>query len=284
MESLKESTKEIYNIKPHRIISHCITVLTFFGLWQKDDQFLIIKLLKKLIYFLISSSFCVSLFSGSYLSVDYNESFFLTAAGIGGTLQFVKLIYVLNKKEDISSFLNDICVHSLDSDEFNEVKEKLSNFAKFGYANIFITTFGVVGFHIITLPVFSTEVALPLSIEFPLDWKNNRISYWLAHSFIAIGIFTAAIAYFFTIIYWYIMLNCSIKYKILGNRFRKLGHRTAAIISKNVTSPLEKKELFSKCFIDLVKTHQNIQRFHFSIIIVGCKFIIIYNITAQYPT
>lgn len=251
-----ELSKEVvYIIKPHRIVNQIISVLTVFGMWEKDNEFPIIKLLKKVIYFLISLSFCVSLFSGSYLNVDYKESFFLTAAGIGGILQFVKLIYVLAKKDQILSFLNDICVHSLsDLNEFNEIQRKLNNFAKFGYVNIFITTTGIVGFHIVTLPVFATEASLPLSIGFPLEWKNNQINYWLAHSFIAIGILTAAVAYFFTIIYWYIMYNCSIKYKILGNQFRTMGQRTNVAI----TSPTEKEELFSRDLIQLVTTHRKI--------------------------
>lgn len=251
-----EIPKEVHNIKPHRIIGQIISVLTFFGMWETDNQFFLIKLLTKLIYFLISSSFCVSLFSGSYLSADYNESFFLTAAGIGGILQFVKLIYVLAKQDQITIFVNDLCIHSIpDIDEFNAVQRKLNNFAKFGYVNVFITTIGIVGFHIVTLPIFSTEVALPLSIGFPFDWRNSRINYWLAHSYIAIGILTAAVAYFFTMVYWYIMYNCSIKYKLLGNRFRTLGHRTAAIISLT-----EKEELFYKDLVELVRAHQDIRK------------------------
>lgn len=250
-----ETPKEVH-IKPHRIISQIISVLTFFGMWETDNQFFITKSLTKLIYFLISSLFCVSLFSGSYLSADYNESFFLTAAGIGGILQFVKLIYVLAKQDQITTFLNDICVHSIpDRDEFNAVQGKLNNFARFGYVNVFITTIGIIGFHIVTLPIFSTEVALPLSIGLPFDWRNNRINYWLAHSYIAIGILIAAVAYFFTMVYWYIMYNCSIKYKILGNRFRTLGYKTTAIISMR-----EKEELLYKYLVELVRAHQDIQR------------------------
>ncbi len=278
MDSTIELKQEVYYIKPHRIISRIIGLLSFCGLWEDDNQFIVIKLMKRLVYFVISLSFCVSLFSGSYMSDDYNESFFLTAAGIGGILQFVKLIYVLNKKDQIASFLNDICFHSLsDLDEFNEIQEKLNNFAKFGYANILITTIGVLAFHIVTLPIFSTEVALPLSIEFPLDWKNNRINYWLAHSFIAIGIVIAAIAYFFTMVYWYIMFNCSIKYKILGNQFRKLGQSTSPTnVCKIENSPKETEESFSQRFIELVKIHQNIQKYFF---FVRLTFVNVINIS-----
>ncbi len=258
-----EST-EVYNIKPHRIISQIIASLTFLGLWEKDGQFFIIKWLKKLIYCLICSFFCVALLWGSYLSDNTNESFFLTAAAIAALLHIAKLISVLTKKDQILYFLNDICAHSFsDFVEFNEVQERLNNFAKFGYANIFIAISGIVGFHIVTLPIFSTEVALPISIGFPLDWKKNRVNYWLAHSFVASGILAVTIVYFFTMVYWYIMLNCSIKYKILGNQIRALGQTTPTTETtcKNGVSPMEKNQLLSKCFVHLVRSHRNIQKF-----------------------
>lgn len=259
MTSSNESTIEVHIIKPHRIITQIIAVFKCFGMWERDNQFLIIKLLKRLIHFLISASLCFSLFSGSYLSDDYNESFFLTAAGIGSLLQVVKLIYVLTKRDQISSFLDDISVTDLE--EFSDMQQSLNNFAKFGYVYIFILVIGVVGFYIITLPVFSTDLALPLNIGFPLDWRNNRLNYWLAHSFIAIGLLMAAVAYFFTIVYWYIMFNCSIKYKILGNQFRTLGRTTSTFVCKKDISPKEQQEHFSQRFVELITAHQKIQKF-----------------------
>lgn len=178
---------------------------------------------------------------------------------IAAALHVFKLIYILTKKDKILSFLDDICVHSFnDVKEFNEVQQKLNNFAKFGYAYNFFMAFGVSCFQILSLPIFSSEVTLPLKIGFPLDWRNSRTNYWLAHAFIATGVIAAATVSSFTIIYWYIMLNCSMKYKMLGNQLRSMGKKK------------ERKELFSQQFVQLIETHRNIRKYF-------CFFFFWYN-------
>lgn len=253
---------KVYTIKPHRIVSQIIAVLTFFGMWEKDDQFVVVKLLKKIIHLLIGACLFSALGVGSFLSDDIIESLFLAACAIAAANQVVKLIYILTKKDKILSFIEDICFHTLsDSNEFNEMQQKLNNFAKFGYLLVFFMSFGVLCFLILSLPIFSSEVTLPLNIAFPLDWKNNRMNYWLAHSFIAIGIGAATLETFFCVIYWFIMINCSIKYKILGNQLRTMGEKTSEIFANNKSSQMEKENHFSQYLIQLIKTHRNILKY-----------------------
>lgn len=265
MESLKESgNKQVFTIKPHRIISQMIVLLTFLGLWEKDNQHFLIKLLKKFAYVLICCTLFGALLWGAYLCDNKNESFFLTACATAVFLQISKLISVLTKKDQILSFLDDICVHSLsDLNESDEVQLNVNNFAKFGYIYLSITAISVVGFHIVTLPIFSPEgeVTLPVSIGFPLDWKNDRVNYWLAHSFIAMGIVTVMIVYFFTMIYWYVMFSCSIKYKILGNQFKRMGQRMTTINGQKDSVSMDNQTSFSQCPVELIKIHRNLHKY-----------------------
>lgn len=253
---------KVYNIKPHPIVGQILAVFSFCGMWEKDHQFFIVKLFKKVTLFLITTSLGTAMASGIFIADDNNESLFLAGCAIGTALHTVKLIYILTKKQQILSFIDDICAHSFsDFDEFGKVQQKLNTFAKFGYATVFFASCGIVGFLILSLPIFSSEVTLPLNVGFPLDWKHSRINYWLAHSFISIGVIVVAVVTFFTVIYWYILFNCSIKYTILGNQLRTMGDRTAAIIGTgHKISPMEQEKLISQYYVQFIESHQNIQK------------------------
>lgn len=52
-------------------------------------------------------------------------------------------------------------------------------------------------FIILSLPLFSIERRLPLNIWFPSDWRNSEIGYWMAYTFVIIGVIFAMVATFF---------------------------------------------------------------------------------------
>nr|QGW45403.1 odorant receptor 30 [Bradysia odoriphaga] len=239
----------MYTIRAHPIISQVITVLQIFGMWHKNEEPISLRMGKKMINSIISVSFLVSLFSGAFLSDDMNESVYLSAATVGIALLVVKLGYILSKQHEINEFLNDICVHSIeDVNEFDEINIKLENFAKFCYVNLFSLLLGISLFIITSLPFFSSERRLPFNIAFPLDWKNSTVGYCLAHTFVVVAVIFAMVVSFFTIIYWYVMFNCSIKYQLLGNRLRKLGSKKSA--AKNV---------FAEDIKTLIESHRSIK-------------------------
>lgn len=245
--------REAYTIQPHRIVGQIIEILKLVGIWGTDSRFAVINFLTKTIHFLLSTLLCIAIFVGSLTSDDSNESLFLAAASVAAGIHSVKLIYVLAKKDQLLSFFDDVCVHSVsDAKELNKVQQTVNNFAKFGFVYMIFVVVGIVGFYIVTLPNFSTEVALPFKIGFPLDWKHNRMYYWFAYFFVIGGIFTAGASSYFTIIYWYTLFNCSIKYKILGNRFRALGTGTE--------TPLQGEIFYPRIFVELVTDHQIIRK------------------------
>ncbi len=240
----------MYTIKSHPIINHIIKVLQMFGVWQKDNESVYLTMLKKTISLIILVSLFASLSSGVYISEDMNESIYLSAATVASALMVIKLVYVLSKQKEVHKFLNEICVHSVvDVEEQDAITVKLNNFARFGYINVFSMLLSILLFIILSLPFFSSEKRLPLNIGFPLDWKNSAIGYWLAHTFVITAVILAMIVTFFTIIYWYIMFNCSIQYKLLGNRLRQFGSRKVVV----------------EDLVHLIKTHRNIQELVFDL-------------------
>lgn len=245
----------MYKIEIHPIIGHVIKVLQLFGMWHKDDESFYRKMAKKTINSTILLSLFASLASGAYLSKDMNESVYLSAATVASALLVVKLSYILSKQNQIHQFLNEICVHTVtDAEEFDEINIKLNNFARFGYMNMLSMVVAIFLFTILSLPFFSSEKRLPLNVGFPLDWKESLLGYWLAHTFVITAVVFAVVVTFFTIVYWYIMFNCSINYKILGNRLRKFGSRTSVKSSEKA-----KQNLIVKDLINLIETHQGIQ-------------------------
>lgn len=254
---------KMYKIKAHSIISHVITVLQIFGMWHRNDESVYSRTSKKIINLTILVSLFASLASGAFLSEDMNESIYLSAATVASALMVVKLCYVLSKQKEVSEFLNEICVHSItDMKEFDEINLKLNNFAKFGYVNIFSMSIAILLFIILSLPVFASEIRLPLNVGFPLDWKTSLLSYWLAHSFVITAVVLAMVVTFFTVIYWYIMLNCSIKYEILGNKLRQIGTRTVMNISiKQNGYATDNHNINDEDLINLIKSHRSIREY-----------------------
>lgn len=260
-ENIENSTK-MYKIEVHPIIDHIIKVLQLFGLWRRNDNSFCLKsveMIQKIFGLITVPSLSASLTLGAYMSDDMNETVYLSATMVASALMSVKLIYVIVKQTEIRKFLNEICVHSVtDVKEFDEINVELNNFAKFGYANIFSMALSISLFIIFSLPFFSTERRLPLNVGIPFDWRNSTISYALAHSFIVIAVVFATIVTFYTIIYWYIMFNCSIKYKLLGNRLRQLGEQTT---NEKTLCQQEERNFVVKELIELIKIHRHIQTY-----------------------
>lgn len=81
----------------------------------------------------------------------------------------------------------------------------------------------VVFFEIGILPFLGSEKALFVKIGFPLDWEHSEIAFWIANIFIFTELFLSMTSFLFSITIWYLMLNCSLRYEVLGCELRKMG-------------------------------------------------------------
>lgn len=76
---------------------------------------------------------------------------------------------------------------------------------------------------LLRLKIFVTGKKLQLCITFPLEYERNVVIYWISYLCVAWGVFIFGTCNKIVIIIWYILLNYSVKFHILGNNLRKLG-------------------------------------------------------------
>ncbi len=246
---------EMETIKPHKIIYRIIALLRAFGVWETDSQSNFRKLLKKFTLLIFTVTFCTSLALGAIDSVDRNEAIFLVASSIAFGLVNVKLSYILWKKKDLDKFLNRICVHTVErEEEFIKINKKLNNFANVAYTAMAAMSSSITVLIVSSMPFFSAERRLAVNIKFPFDWKTNALFHWCGWFFIAVALMYASLVTYFTIVYLYIMLNCSVKYQVLGDEIRNVNRaKDLAIQNKVYSSYSSMKELDKLRFRDLKK-------------------------------
>lgn len=231
--------------------------------WQNEKTLL--GKVAKFFCFLIYSSFFISLVCGVYLSDDKNESIFLAAMSLAVGVIIVKLNYMLWLQEEIYNFIYDIGTHSMtDEKEFLKCTKKIDNFMNFVTAFLTMTLFGVIPIFVFCLPIFSNEKKLPLKIAFPWNYRHNECAYWAAYFYTLFGYLYTLVCMLVTIIIWYVMLNCSIKYESLANQFRNMsfiGTRNITTKSVNENNLSEKSKLIFRDFTYLMKAHQKLRKY-----------------------
>lgn len=159
------------------------------------------------------------------------------------------LTYFLLGRKKILKFLYD---HNVTHQKANRDEAAFVNCEnrKIGLINqfYFLYLFAIIFIlHLISLPIFTGKNnILPLFIRFNVDSNYERVLYWIAYihsslTYLFGGIFSLSI-----VIIWYIFLNYSIEYKLLGQRLRSLGTATA--------------KTYQNDLIRLVKDHQELYR------------------------
>lgn len=156
----------------------------------------------------------------------------------------VKLWFIIWKQMQILRLLNRICNCSIrDHDNFSLIAGKLRSFMKFSI--VFIVALNVAALFSAVLPLLRSERTFFFKIAFPLDWKPNEIAFWTANLFIFAGNALSIVAILFSVIIWYLMLNCSLRYEVLGNELRTMGApRNEETENKTIISRNTKDKVF----------------------------------------
>lgn len=247
----------MYKIEIHNRINQIIANYYRLKIWQSEETS-ILNVMAKVFYFTIHFSYVVAVFLGLFVCDD-DEFIFLIATFMAYSVINVKLYYLLRQQQDICSFLYDICSHSIsDQIEWIRINDRINIFIKFVTYFLILAASGTLPFFCFRLPLFSAEKKLPLTIGFPLNWRNNEFSYWAAYFFVTMNHVLTVAFLSSTVIIWYIMVNCSIKYESLGSKFRRFGTNIA--IEEEMISEAEKKQLFLREFIDLIRKYQELKK------------------------
>lgn len=114
---------------------------------------------------------------------------------------------------------------------------------------------------LLIVPFLGTERKLFFNIGFPLDWQHNNFAYWIAFIFILTEVFLSAISVLFSVMMWYLLLNCGLRFEVLGQDLCNMG-MVAEVVdetgNKCMISKAEKENQFSKDLVAAIQTHQKI--------------------------
>ncbi|XP_037032438.1 uncharacterized protein LOC119071566 [Bradysia coprophila] len=263
----------MYSIQVDKIFQQILKLFYQIGIWQRDEEPNYRKIGKKLFYTLFGALFPIIFATNGYLCVDRNESIFSGQMVILLWVVYVKFLYLLFKEQEIIEFLNDpIVVHSIENrDEYQQANKKIQKFIGFVRPYFFTLLTTAVLLITVKLPIFSADKGLPAFISF--SWNDSQIIYWFTYILVSLSVVLYCVVNWMTPLVWYIMLNYSVEYQLLGNKFNKLKgvttnnirdrNETQKKISKKVLSLttynlIQQSKQFVENLIVLVKAHRNL--------------------------
>ncbi|XP_037039734.1 odorant receptor 94b-like [Bradysia coprophila] len=259
-------------IEGDEMLQQIIQIFYLSGIWQSDEESNYRKIVKRLFYTCFGAWLPSFFAINAFRCVDRNESIFSMQAAILISVVYMKFLNLLFKKEEILAFLNDpIVVHSnVNRAEYDQVNRNITKFTKFVRPYclaIFITAVLVI---VTKLPIFSADKGLPFFISF--TWNVSEIVYWLAYLFLSLSTVLYCVINLINVLVWYIMLNYSIEYELLGNKLKTLGVTTVKVKNQdknkkpqklkkkvlNQKSSVPESKKFVENLIVLVKAHRNV--------------------------
>lgn len=233
----------MHSIQINSIIERMISFFYCIRFWHRGDVATVRELRIKWFYCIYHFLFVVSLVMGAIQSDNKDDCIFLAETAVTAAVLLLKLWVLIWKQKQILDLFNRICIFSVRSQaDFVCFNDKLQKFMKF--VKVFVICVFVGVFLAIILPFLGSEKILFLKIAFPLDWKNNKFAFHLANAFVITEILLTLTAFFFSVMIWYLMLNCSVRYEVLGNWLTKLGHLNEEFREKKVTILDKQKQNF----------------------------------------
>lgn len=247
----------MFKIEVHNRIHQLFSMFRFIGLWQSNDTAILRKWLP-MVHLILYSYFPISLAVGAYTSKNNDEASFLAVLSIVAVNLSVRMYYILWKKDEIHELTRDIGTHTIkEYEEYNNINNRIEVFIKFWTRFQFMVLCSVLSSILIALPIFTSELILPLNFYFPLNWKQSKIMYWMGFTLVVYELIMSYLVTFFNGTIWYLMMCCATRYETLGNELRCLG-------SKNVNETYSCKDgehSFVPPIFALIQNHQNLHRY-----------------------
>lgn len=187
-----------------------------------------------------------------------DESIFLAEASFILAIMMIKISMLLWNQQRIMQLLNRVCVFTIQTDAqaafFNE---KIENFIKFVITFLYATIIATVGCSV--FPFLGSDKSLFMDFAFPLNSKNSEIGFWMAHIFFVTESVLSFLSIAFSVIIWYLLLHCSLRYEILGSSIKNLGR--TSITNKMKLSEAAKQNIFCKDLVAAIKDHHHLREY-----------------------
>lgn len=211
----------MFDIEVDPYINRMIEIFHFTLIFTTDEATWNQKLGQKILFVNFIVAFPITITVGALQNESKIEALYLATLAILSLILAIKAYYAYSKKNDVIKFFNKMCVYSI-SDEiiFWKVKKTLRSFRNFTFVMLLLGTISLVSLMVACV----YDNALPIKIWFPLNWEENKIYFWIAYCFVVINSIMAIAMIQFTALIWFIMINCALKYEVLGHRFRELGN------------------------------------------------------------
>ncbi|XP_037038439.1 odorant receptor 43a-like [Bradysia coprophila] len=213
----------MHSIRIHKVIMLIISSFYLIGVWHRGDKPTVKEIRRKRFFCIYFPLFLLSLVVGAIKNYKKDEAIFLTEVAMGVAIVCVNFWLLIWKQNEILSLLNQVCVVSIrNDDDFNNVTVKVGRLMKF--VLVFVIASIVTGtLASVVLTFFGSEKSLFLKIAFPLDYRNSEIALWIATVFLATEYFFTIILISFSVIIWYLLLMCALRYEVLGSGLKNLG-------------------------------------------------------------
>lgn len=244
----------MYKIETPSTINRIVALYYGLRVWNRNEDTFILATLLTLFQAIFFVLFVTSVIVGAAIAPDMQEVVFLTDFAILTGTHTVRLLYIVWKKEEIRQFIEEIGTHCTDDvGEFVRVKSKISALMKF--AEIFVLACSADVSLIIVHPIFSSSEIINIA----LPWKKSRLVFWIKHIIVSVGCVYSIIWFLFSVIIWFIMLNCSLKYQMLGDQLTNMG-KTAPKGKELKVSSLKQHASCEEDLLKAIKTHRKIRR------------------------
>nr|QGW45410.1 odorant receptor 37 [Bradysia odoriphaga] len=223
-------------IRIHKVINRLISILRLIGIWSYGDKPVKERIIKW-VYCSYYILFVVALTLGAISSKTKDEAIFTAEIAIKVAVLTVKFFVLIWKQKKIQIMINRIGVLSIRHEEsFTFCNEKLERFMKLAVVFL-ISLFICSVFAGVVIPFLGSERNLIFEIAFPWDFKNNDVAFLVAIVFVATETFLTNLPIIFSVIIWYLMFSCFLRYKVLAADLRNMGR----IVEQETASKSDKE-------------------------------------------
>jgi len=250
----------MYRIELHERFNQMFELFYRVGFWSRGEQATVKERRKKNFYTIYHLLLPISLVAGSIKSDSSNESIFLLETAILAAVMSMKLQYIIWKQKEIVELCQRIGFYDVDdNEEFTLLNRKLNIFINVA-VYFFYLTFAVACATCGIAPFVGGKKQLFFNIGFPLDYNNSESAHWMAIIFLSTEVILTGLALLFYIIMWYLLLNCSLKYQVLGNQLKNMGviGTVDGTISKLKISEATREIVYFQDVIAGIESHNDI--------------------------
>lgn len=232
------------------------------GVWSSGNEKTVREKTLKFFYTFYFPLGILSLITGAIATDDTSESIFLTQISINCVVLQSKLLYLVWRKSEIQEMLSRVCCYNVhDHEELTLINDKLGKLLTFSaivFGSVYFSEFTSV----VIVPIqFHNENKLFFSIGFPLDWRNDKFAYWSADIFLATHMIIVTIALLFSVIVWYLMANCGLRYKVLGQQIRRIGGGITSAEGGKANKRQISDRLYLRDLSDVIESHKNLEEY-----------------------